>query len=145
MVHTVPPDILLVMEEGEESQTVHVLGKYHFANSLKKIRRTDEAKRHFMLLNGEAGRSDGKLPELIIVSMSGANLVEVLGGARRGMLAQVPLVVVAGTREEEDQIRARAYPYTYVMGRPIGFFKLLEAMQKLGMFWIVLRSPASIS
>jgi hypothetical protein len=145
MPSSAPPDILLVMEDGEEAHTVHVLAKYHFTNSLKKIRRCDEAKRHFnQLLAGIDGR-EGKLPELIIVSMSGADLAEVLGASRRGVLAQVPLVVVAGMREEEEQIRARNFPNTYVIGKPIGFFKLLEAMQKLGMFWVVLRSPSSLS
>lgn len=140
----VPPDILLVMEDGEESHAVHVLGKYHFANSLKKIRRCDEAKRYFTQLNLGADRGDGKLPELIIVSQTGADLAEVLGAARRGALAQVPLVVVAGNREEEEQVRARSHANTYVIGKPLGFFKLLEAMQKLGMFWLVLRSPSSL-
>jgi hypothetical protein len=73
--------------------------------------------------------------------MSGADLSEILGASRRGTLVQVPLVVVAGTREEEDQIRSRNFANTYIMGKPLGFFKLLEAMQKLGMFWLVLRSP----
>lgn len=139
-----PPDILLVMEDGEEGHITHVLSKYHFANSLKKIRRCDEAKRYFTQVNAGIDRGEGKLPELLIVSMSGADLAEVLGASRRGAMSQVPLVVVAGLREEEEQIRARAYPDTYVMGRPLGFFKLLEAMQKLGMYWIVLRSPSSL-
>jgi hypothetical protein len=55
------------------------------------------------------------------------------------------LVVVAGTREEEEQIRALKHPNTYVLGKPLGFFKLLEAMQKLGMYWLVLRAPSPLS
>lgn len=139
-----PPDILLVMEDGEEAHTVHVLGKYHFANSLKKIRRSEEAKRYFMQLNAGLDKGEAKLPELIILSLSGPDLAEVLGASRRGLLAQVPLVVVAGDRDEENQIRSRNFPGTYVIGKPLGFFKLLEAMQKLGMFWVVLRSPSSL-
>lgn len=135
------PEILLVMGDGEEGHTVHVLTKYHFANSVKKIRRCEEAKRYFTQLNAGI---DGKLPELMIVSMSGPDLAEVLGAARRGVLAQVPLVVVAGMREEEEQVRARSFPNTYVIGKPLGFFKLLEALQKMGMFWVVLRSPTSL-
>ena len=144
MPPVVPPDILLVMEDGEESHAVYVLGKYHFANTLKKIRRKDEAKRYFTQLNTGADRGEGRLPELIIVSLTGADLAEVIGAARRGALAQIPMVVVAGNREEEEKIRAMSFAKTYVIGRPLGFFKLLEAMQKLEMFWLVLRSPASL-
>lgn len=139
-----PPDILLVMEDGEEAHAVHVLNKYHFANTLKKIRRCDEAKRYFTQLNTGADRGEARLPELIIVSQTGADLAEVLGAARRGALAQVPLVVVAGSRDEEELIRTRSHPNTFVMSKPLGFFKLLEALQKLGMFWVVLRSPTSL-
>lgn len=140
-----PPAILLIMEDGEEASAVHILGKYHFANSLRKIRRADEAKAHLALLNAGADRGEARLPELIIVSMTPANLPGILEAARRGALAQVPMVIVAGTREEEERIRSKSPANAYVIGKPLGFFKLLEAMQKLGMFWVVLRSPASIA
>lgn len=136
-----PPDILLIMEDGEESHAVHLLGKYHFANSLVKMRRRDQAKQYFLQLNAGVERGEGRLPELVILSLPGADSAEVLGASRRGAMAQVPLVVVADTRDEEERIRARNLPHTFVIGRPLGFFKLLEAMQKLGLFWIVLRSP----
>jgi hypothetical protein len=57
MALPLPPGILLIMEDGEEGHAVHVLGKYHFANSLKKIRRCDEAKRYLTQLGsgGERG------------------------------------------------------------------------------------------
>jgi hypothetical protein len=29
------PEILLIMEDGEEAHAVHVLGKYHFSNALR--------------------------------------------------------------------------------------------------------------
>jgi hypothetical protein len=138
------PDILLIMEDGEESHAVHLLGKYHFANSLVRIRGRDQAKQYFMQLNAGIGSGQGRLPELIIVAQSGTALGEILGASRRGAMAQVPLVVVADTREEEEQIRSQNLPNTFVMGKPLGFFKLLEAMQKLGMFWIVLRSPTTL-
>lgn len=138
-----PPDILLIMEDGEEAHAVHVLGKYHFANTLKTIRRRDQARQYFLQLNAALDKGEGRLPELIIVGLPGADLTDVLGSSRRGALAQVPVVAVADTRDEEEQVRARAFPNTYVIGKPLGFFKLLEAMQKLGMYWIALRSPAS--
>jgi DNA-binding response OmpR family regulator len=138
-----PPDILLIMEDGEEAHAVHVLGKYHFANTLKTIRRRDQAKHYFLQLNSVLDKGEGRLPEMIIVALPGTDLGDVLESSRRGALAQVPVVAVADTREEEERIRARNFPNTYVIGKPLGFFKLLEAMQKLGMYWIALRSPAS--
>lgn len=144
MPSNAPPDILLIMEDGEESHAVHLLGKYHFANSLVRIRSRDHAKQYFLQLGAALDKGEGRLPELIIVSLPGPALGEVLGASRRGAMAKAPLVVVADTRDEEDQFRSRNLPNTFVMGKPLGFFKLLEAMQKLGMYWVVLRSPTSL-
>jgi hypothetical protein len=144
MIPPISPTILLIMEDGEEANAIHILGKYHFANSVRKIRRADEAKAYFAQLNTGVNRGDGKLPELIIVSMAPGNLTAILGASRQGIAAQVPMVIMAGSREEEEAIRSKIPANTYVLGKPLGFFKLLEAMQKLGMFWMVLRSPTSM-
>lgn len=45
--------------------------------------------------------------------------------------------------KEEDSFRKLNLPRTYCLDKPLGFFKLLEAMQKSGMFRVVLGSPPS--
>jgi DNA-binding response OmpR family regulator len=125
----------------EESHTTHILSKYHFTNHLVRIRSLREASKFFMSFNSsEAGDPDG-IPELIILSMGGsAGSNRILAvESRIGSLKEIPLIIVANHREEEDSIRKLNLPNVSCFTKPTGFFKLLESMQKLGMRWIVLR------
>jgi DNA-binding response OmpR family regulator len=133
------PSIALVTDDdADEGHALHVLAKYHFSNSLRKVRQAGDALRHFDAWSGAPYR---EIPELIILSFGHPAQLEMALASRRGNLEQVPLVVLAETREAEDAVRALSLPRTYCMGKPLGFFKLLEAMQKLGMYWMVLKSP----
>lgn len=138
------PNILLVMDEDtDESHAVHILAKYHFANQLVKLRRGRDALRLFNQVNSAADSSRVECPELIILSLEESQLIEVAQASRRDRLSDVPLILVSASKEEEDSLRKLNLPRTYCLGKPLGFFKLLEAMQKLGMFWVVLRAPPS--
>jgi hypothetical protein len=125
-------------DDGDEGHARHVLAKYHFSNSLQSVRQSKEALR---LFDAWKDASPGEVPELIIMSLGHPAQMEAALASRKGCLEQVPLVILSETREAEDAVRALSLPRTYCMGKPLGFFKLLEALQKLGMYWMVLRSP----
>jgi DNA-binding response OmpR family regulator len=122
----------------DEGHARHVLAKYHFSNSLQAVR---QAKESLRLFEAWKDASQGEIPELIIMSLGHPAQLEAALASRKGSLEQVPLVILSETREAEDAVRALSLSRTYCMGKPLGFFKLLEAMQKLGMHWMVLRSP----
>lgn len=136
------PAIMLVTDDPtEESHTAHILKKYHFTNQLIKVRSSGELSKLFGSLNTEPAKDPEDSPELIILNMSGQEgSNRVLGiESRMGSLKRVPLIIIASNREEEESIRKLNIPNSAYFSRPVGFFKLLEAMQKLGMRWIVLR------
>lgn len=132
------PNILLVMDDdADESQVIHVFAKYRFANAVKRVRRAREALR---LFSGAEG--GGVAWELIIFSLSDPGPMQIAPTAAslRRETGDTPLILVASTREEEDELRALNLPRTHCVARPLGFFKLLEAMQKVGMYWTVTKS-----
>jgi CheY-like chemotaxis protein len=136
------PNILLVTDDAsEESHTSHILGKYHFDNSLARLRNPGETIKFFLACNAAERTGTERLPELIIYSLrdSGRLNLSPVMESRRGILGSVPLIVVVESREEEEEIRRFRFENMAYVSRPVGFFKLLEAMQKLGMRWIVLR------
>jgi hypothetical protein len=137
-----PPRILLITDDSaEELHTSHILKKYHFTNNLVKIRKVSEALSYFGRCNVSDKDSREPLPELILLSLwesSGLN-ISFANETRRGVLKEVPLVVVAESRQEEEEFKKLGLFRTACISRPIGFFKLLEALQKLSMRWIVLR------
>ena len=125
-------------DDGDEGHARHVLAKYHFSNSLMTVRQAKEALRLFEAWKDAAA---WEIPEMIIMSLRHPAQLEAALASRKGSMEQVPLVILSGTREAEDAVRSLSLSRTYCMGKPLGFFKLLEAMQKLGMYWMVLRSP----
>lgn len=136
------PKILLITDDAaEESHTSHILAKYNFTNFLVSIRRLDDALKYFSACNSRAAESAESLPELIILGLreSGRLSLGLVMQSRVGVLGGIPLIVVAESREEEQEIRRVSPLLTASISRPIGFFKLLEAMQKLGMRWVVLK------
>lgn len=136
------PKILLITDDSaEESHTTHILGKYQFTNSLIQLRRSGDAIKYLSAFQASEAGNPETLPELIILGLRGpvqSNLT-LLTESRRGPLAGIPLIVALDSREEEGEIRKLGLPLSACISRPIGFFKLLEAMQKLQMRWLVLR------
>jgi hypothetical protein len=136
------PIILLVTDEpSEESHTSHILGKYHFDNSLVKLRKSGETIDYFLQCNAPEKAGPESVPELIIYSLrdSGRLNLSPIHESRRGALGGIPLIIVVESPAEEEEIRKLRFPNTALISRPVGFFKLLEAMQKLEMRWIVLK------
>lgn len=140
------PKILLVMDDDmDEGHVLHILTKYHFSNSVVRMKRIREAIKFFSDANGSEGAQGIRKPELVILSQNESVLQPIVPAieALKKEMGQTPLICLAASREQEDGVRALSLPRTYCMGKPLGFFKLLEAMQKLGMFWLVLdSSPA---
>jgi hypothetical protein len=136
-----PPHILLVCDDAaSEAQACRILGRYNFANPVVTLRRASEVLRYFSQFDMGGEGAPGTLPHMIILSMEADLQAKVALASRKNRLAEVPLVVVAASRYEEEAIRGLSLPRTHCMGHPLGFFKLLEAMQKLDMFWLVLKS-----
>ena len=136
------PILLLIIDEpSEESHTSHILGKYHFDNSIVKLRKTDETMKYIRACDASVNRGSEPLPELIIYSLrnSGKLSLPPIHESRRGALGEIPLIIVVESPSEEEEIKRLQLPNTAFVSRPVGFFKLLEAMQKLEMRWIVLR------
>jgi hypothetical protein len=52
-------------------------------------------------------------------------------------MQNVPVAVCCRTADEEQLIRNAALPRVSCLSKPIGFFKLLECIQKMDMHWFV--------
>jgi DNA-binding response OmpR family regulator len=136
-----PPHILLVCDDpAGEAQACRILSKYRFANPVVTLRRASEVLRYFSQFDTGGEGAPESLPHMIILSLEADLQAKVAHASRKNRLAGVPLIVVAASRLEEEAVRGLSLPRTHCMGRPLGFFKLLEAMQKLGMYWMVLKS-----
>ncbi len=139
------PYILLAEDDSnDEALVLRVLTKYRIWNEVVVTR--DGAKAwDFIAGSGEfAGRDPRHLPQLILLdsTLPEVGAVELVHRIRATpSLRRIPLVIMASTKEEEDMIRRQNVDGTFPISKPFGFFKLLEALQKLGLYWIVLSEP----
>lgn len=136
------PTILLITDDSaDESNVSHILGKYQFANALVKLHGSAEARRYIAAVQKPKQGSADPWPELILIGARdlGPSVAALLKECRRGALADVPLIFLVDSQEAEMGFRSLNLPQSICVSRPIGFFKLLEAMQKLQMRWMVLK------
>lgn len=136
------PRILLITDDNaDESNASHILAKYQFANSLVKLHGSTDAFMYFAACNTPGIGAREPLPELMLIGVKNPDPrgFALLKESRRGPLAGVPLIFLVDSHEEEMEFRKLNLPLSICVSRPMGFFKLLEAMQKLQMRWIVLK------
>lgn len=90
--------------------------------------------------NGVQGRTAYRAPEMILLDYGQpkSSALDVIRRMRTlpGM-DNVPIAVCCRTPEEEKVIREAALPRTSCLSKPIGFFKILECIQKMDMHWFV--------
>jgi two-component system response regulator len=137
---------LLLVENNpvDESLATRILSKYHIWNEVIVARDGEEAWEYLTGTGRHAGRNASDVPQLVIssVAMPKLNGIELLRKVRTTThTRRVPMLLVASSREEEELVTRQQTERTVTMVRPFGFFKLLEALQKLGIYWIILSEP----
>lgn len=90
--------------------------------------------------NGGPPARAGYAPEMVLLSFSQAKTpaLEVVRRLRAlpGM-ENVPVALCCRSQEEEKAVRESGLPRVCQISKPIGFFKLLECIQKMDMHWFV--------
>lgn len=136
------PYVLLVEHVVEdEALAQRVLKKYHIANHVEWIKDGEEAlrtMREWLAPGSQAGRRG--IPQLVLLSASQTRLpaLEVVRRLRAlpGMEG-VPVALCCDRPEDEKAARESGLPRLCPLSKPIGFFKLLECIQKMDMHWFV--------
>lgn len=79
-------------------------------------------------------------PELILLSFDQKRLTALETVARMRALPgmeNVPIAILCRTPDQERQVRESPLPRLSSLSKPIGFFKLLECIQRMDMHWFV--------
>lgn len=141
------PTILLADEDaGDEALALRVLTKYHIWNEVAVVRNGTDAWEYLSATGKYVGREPGKIPQVVLLgsNLSRIGAVELVRRMRAlPATRRIPVVLLASSKEEEDALRAQGLEHTMPISKPLGFFKLLEALQKLGVYWLVLSEPPS--
>jgi two-component system, response regulator len=89
----------------------------------------------------------GKSPKVILLDLKLPKVdgLEVLKRLKSDPHTRnIPVVILTSSREERDLIESyRLGVYSYIV-KPVDFKQFIEAVQQLGLYWLLLNQPAEL-
>jgi len=142
-------DILLVEDnQDDELLTVRALRKKNVVNEISVVRDGKEAL-DFLLCQGlYEGRDIRERPGLILLDLKLPRIdgLEVLKRLKQHEETRlIPVVVLTSSREEQDIIRSYENGANSYIRKPVDFVKFTEAVEQLGLYWLLLNELPSSS
>jgi CheY-like chemotaxis protein len=134
--------ILLVEDNPDDVElTRRAFRKNNIKNELVVAKDGVEAL-EFLFGGGEhRGRGPEAMPTLILLDLKlpkvdGYEVLKRMRGDER--TRYVPVVILTSSREEQDIINGYRFGCNSYIRKPVDFEQFLEAVQRLGMYWLLL-------
>lgn len=138
--------MILLVENNtkDEAWTKVLLSKNRITNDIHSVQ-DGEAALQFLSpsLNGERKLA---IPDFIIAAstIQKVEITEFIKLVRSAShTSDVPIVVLCSSREDLDRLSRTDWHRVFPMLKPLGFYKLIEGLHKLGMFWTIQNTPPS--
>ena len=134
--------ILLIEDSPSDVDlTKRALLKGHIANELIVVEDGQEALDYLHCTGAYAGRDASDLPSLTLLDLKLPKIpgLEVLRRIRNdAQLRRIPVVILTSSNEERDMARAYDLGTNSYIRKPVDFKQFLDAVQQLGLYWLVL-------
>lgn len=137
--------ILLVEDNPNDAAlTLRALKKNKILNEVQIVRDGAEAL-DFLLCQGKhAVRDRSLMPAVVLLDLklpklSGLEVLQRLRSEERTRL--LPVVILTSSKEEQDLINGYKFGANSYIRKPVDFNKFTEAVQQLGLYWLVLNEP----
>ena len=139
MVNNIPVEVLLIEDNPEDAElTIRVLKKHNLANNLVHLQDGEAA------LNFLFDKGSNNIPRLILLDLKMPKVdgIEVLSKIKNDEQKKlIPVVVLTSSKEEHDVIESYKLGVNAYVVKPVEFEKFVEAVAKLGLFWLLLNQP----
>jgi CheY-like chemotaxis protein len=141
--------ILLVEDNpDDEALTLRAFKKTKLRNEVIVARDGVEALDYLFGTGEYEGRDMSSMPQLILLDLKLPKIdgLEVLQRLRADSRTQLlPVVILTSSREQEDLMKSYGLGANSYVRKPIDFTQFIEAIQQLGLYWLVLNeNPNSI-
>ena len=137
-----PKTILLVEDNPSDIElTKRALGKSHVANELVVAEDGQEALDYLFGERTYAGRDVTQLPALVLLDLKLPKVdgLKVLQRIRANQQTRrLPVVVLTCSKEEQDLAASYDLGVNSYIRKPIDFAQFAQAVQQLGLYWLVL-------
>ncbi|MBI2863747.1 MAG: response regulator [Chloroflexi bacterium] len=136
--------ILLVEDNPDDVKlTLRALDKARISNKVVVVVDGAEALEYLNGTGKHAGRDPRDLPQVILLDLKlpGMNGIEVLQRIRSNDQTKLlPVVILTTSSEERDMIEAYSLGANSYIRKPVDFQQFAEAVQHLGLYWLVLNA-----
>lgn len=142
------PKVILLVEDNpsDVGLTQRALAKSHVANELVVAEDGQAALDYLFAAGDYAGRDVAVLPSLVLLDLKlpGVDGLEVLRRVRADeRTRRLPVVILTSSKEEQDVAASYDLGANSYIRKPVDFAQFAQAIQQLGLYWLVLNEPPS--
>lgn len=138
-------EVLLVEDNPRDAElTVRALKRHNLANRLVHVKDGAEALDFLFGSGPYEGRSTNTSPRVVLLDLKlpKVNGLEVLRRMKEDQhLRSIPVVIVTSSAEDPDMEAAYQLGANSYVVKPVQFDQFMEAMSKLGVYWLMLNHP----
>jgi CheY-like chemotaxis protein len=141
------PKIILLVEDNpsDVGLTQRALKKSRIMNELVVAEDGQKALEYLLGSNPLTGQSMNELPALILLDLKLPKLdgLQVLRQIRSDdRTCRLPVVILTTSSEEEDIAQSYDLGANSYIRKPVDFKQFADAVQHLGLYWLVMNEPA---
>jgi two-component system response regulator len=133
--------IVLIEDNPDDVElTLRAFRQHNLRNEIVVAR--DGAEANELLFSEQA--AEAPVPALVLLDLKLPKLngLEVLQALRDNpRTALVPVVILTSSVEEEDVVSAYELGANSYIRKPVDFTEFVEAIQQLGMYWLLINQP----
>jgi CheY-like chemotaxis protein len=141
-------EILLVEDTPEDLElALRALRKAKLTNRIQVARDGAEAIEFVFGEGAYAGRKIEDGPKVILLDLKLPKIdgIEVLRRVKSDARTQaIPVVVLTSSKEQKDVVESYRLGVNSYIVKPVNFERFAEAVQDLGMYWLLLNQPCRI-
>ncbi len=135
--------LILLVEDNpdDEALTLRALKKNNIRNRVVVKRDGAEALDFLFCTGPDAARDPRDAPQVILLDLKLPKIdgLEVLRRVRADERTRLlPVVILTSSREEQDLINGYGYGANSYVRKPVDFTQFVEAVNHLGLYWLVL-------
>jgi CheY-like chemotaxis protein len=138
-------EILLVEDNPDDlDMAVHALRKANLANHIQVARDGVEALDFIFCRGAHADRKIENGPKVILLDLKLPKVdgLEVLRGIKGDPRTKtIPVVVLTSSKEQSDVVESYKLGVNSYIVKPVNFEQFAVAVQKLGLYWLLLNQP----
>jgi two-component system response regulator len=141
--------VILLVEDNQDDEalTLRALKKSKIANRVVIARDGEEALDYLFGTGAYAGRDIRNVPTVILLDLKLPKVdgLEVLRRLRaQEHTALTPVVILTSSKEEGDRLQGYKLGVNSYVVKPVDFQQFSEAINYLGLYWLVLNDPPPV-